>query len=357
MVLLLELPLCRETLEKKFSFAMWPLGRPGEVAAAARGGGRRGCRFPARAARGRLRAARLAWVGARGGEELASFAGAARDWSFAGARPWTRWRAAGHRFSADMGSTFNRGTTSWRAHGHQGVPGPKASACVRDRGAHRGDHRSDGGPFGRSGVAYGRHIARGGEDFKGPSGVWRLGKLGARTPRLFGARAGATSVWRRAPARRRVVASARERRAHFMCRTGSVWPRFAQKSWIVVHKVMNMKVVDLTILYNFHKGRTVFFSTDFAGTSCQLGMPACPCEHEVLINRSSFSPISTQNLQCQSTWKLCPSTRWTTFIKVDFEVFRWNLENAAKVPDDIRWRQWLSRFWPCLWPRVDYGCV
>jgi hypothetical protein len=33
---------------------------------------------------------------------------------------------------------------------------------------------------------------------------------------------------------------------------------------------------------------------------------------------------------------LCPSTRWTTFIKVDFEVFRRILENAAKVPDDIR---------------------
>jgi hypothetical protein len=36
---------------------------------------------------------------------------------------------------------------------------------------------------------------------------------------------------------------------------------------------MNRKVVDLTILYNFHKGRIVFFPTDFAGTSCQLGMP------------------------------------------------------------------------------------
>jgi hypothetical protein len=33
---------------------------------------------------------------------------------------------------------------------------------------------------------------------------------------------------------------------------------------------------------------------------------------------TSFSSFSTQNLKCQSTWKLCPSTRWTTFIKVDF---------------------------------------
>jgi hypothetical protein len=50
---------------------------------------------------------------------------------------------------------------------------------------------------------------------------------------------------------------------------------------------------------------------------------------------AKFSPFSTQNFQCQSTWKLCPSTNWTTLIKVDFQVFRWNLENAAKVPEDI----------------------
>jgi hypothetical protein len=36
-----------------------------------------------------------------------------------------------------------------------------------------------------------------------------------------------------------------------------------------------------------------------------------------------------------------------------FEVFRWNLENAAKVLEDIHLRQCLSGVWPCLWPRVD----
>jgi hypothetical protein len=45
---------------------------------------------------------------------------------------------------------------------------------------------------------------------------------------------------------------------------------------------MNRKVVDLTTLYNFHNGRLVFFSTDFAGTSCLLGMPPCPGKQEVL---------------------------------------------------------------------------
>jgi hypothetical protein len=36
---------------------------------------------------------------------------------------------------------------------------------------------------------------------------------------------------------------------------------------------MNMKVVDLAILSNFHEGHLVFFSTDFAQQACQLLMP------------------------------------------------------------------------------------
>jgi hypothetical protein len=43
---------------------------------------------------------------------------------------------------------------------------------------------------------------------------------------------------------------------------------FSQNFLIEVHKVVNRKVVDLTTLYNFHKSRLVFFSMDFAGTSC-----------------------------------------------------------------------------------------
>jgi hypothetical protein len=42
---------------------------------------------------------------------------------------------------------------------------------------------------------------------------------------------------------------------------------------------------------------------------------------------------------------------------VDFEVFRWNLENATKVPEDIHRRQGLSGVRPCLWPRVDHKGV
>jgi hypothetical protein len=34
---------------------------------------------------------------------------------------------------------------------------------------------------------------------------------------------------------------------------------------------MNRKVVDLAFLYNFCKGRRVFFSTIFAQIACQVG--------------------------------------------------------------------------------------
>jgi hypothetical protein len=71
----------------------------------------------------------------------------------------------------------------------------------------------------------------------------------------------------------------------------------------------------------------------------------------------SFPPFSTQKLKCHSTWKLCPSKNWTTFILVDFEVFRWNLENAATAPEDVQRHQCFSGVWPWFWPRVDYKCV
>jgi hypothetical protein len=46
--------------------------------------------------------------------------------------------------------------------------------------------------------------------------------------------------------------------------TRQLWASFSPKIWTEVHKVMNRKVVDLTALYIFYKGCTVFFSTDFA---------------------------------------------------------------------------------------------
>jgi hypothetical protein len=109
--------------------------------------------------------------------------------------------------------------------------------------------------------------------------AWRVGK--ARTPRWAGPGAGAG---RRAVARcERGAEGARGSAGWmFLCRTDAVWPRFAPKFWIEVHKVMNRKIVDPTTLYNFYKGSRVFFSTDLAGTSCQLWMPACSGKQEVL---------------------------------------------------------------------------
>jgi hypothetical protein len=77
----------------------------------------------------------------------------------------------------------------------------------------------------------------------------------------------------------------------------------------------------------------------FLNRFCRKGLPILNATHLPWIGDTDlwagFSCFSTQNLRCQSTWKLCPSTSWTTFLKIDFEVFRWNLENAAKVPKDI----------------------
>jgi hypothetical protein len=71
-------------------------------------------------------------------------------------------------------------------------------------------------------------------------------------------------------------------------RTEQLPARISPKIWIEVHKVMNTKVVDLTTLYNFCKGLLVFFSTDFAGTSCQHWMSACSGKQEVLSTDQVF---------------------------------------------------------------------
>jgi hypothetical protein len=45
---------------------------------------------------------------------------------------------------------------------------------------------------------------------------------------------------------------------------------------------VNRKVVDLTTPYNFHKGRILFFSIDFAQTAAKLRMSPHSGEQEVL---------------------------------------------------------------------------
>jgi hypothetical protein len=69
----------------------------------------------------------------------------------------------------------------------------------------------------------------------------------------------------------------------------------------------------------------------------------------------AFSRISTPNLKCHSTWKLCSSTKYTTFTLEEFEVFRWNLENVAKVLGDIRGSKGVQRVWLGFWPNLDHS--
>jgi hypothetical protein len=51
--------------------------------------------------------------------------------------------------------------------------------------------------------------------------------------------------------------------------SGSIQLRFTPKFSTEVGRVINSKVVDLLILYHFHKGRMAFFSTICAQIGCQ----------------------------------------------------------------------------------------
>jgi hypothetical protein len=69
------------------------------------------------------------------------------------------------------------------------------------------------------------------------------------------------------------------------------------------------------------------------------------------------SPFFAQNLKCYPTWKLCPSKNWTTFILVEFEVFRWNSENAAKVLEGQGVTRGLTRILARVWPSFVHKSV
>jgi hypothetical protein len=101
---------------------------------------------------------------------------------------------------------------------------------------------------------------------------------------------------------------------------------------------------------------------------CKKRMPTCRFSGRWWIVPASvdqtLSPNSTSNWTCHSTWKLCPSTNYTTFTFGEFEVFRWNLENAAKVLE-LTWmskgfKGSLTRVLTKLdqsWPRlITRGC-
>jgi hypothetical protein len=52
---------------------------------------------------------------------------------------------------------------------------------------------------------------------------------------------------------------------------------------------------------------------------------------------------------------LCPSTKHTTFVLGEFEVFRENLENAAKVPADMDGSTRSQGFLSRVLTKVNFG--
>jgi hypothetical protein len=60
----------------------------------------------------------------------------------------------------------------------------------------------------------------------------------------------------------------RGRSACFAVQHSTVWPPITQNFETEVDQEINSKVVDLLILYHFHKGR-IAFSTIFAQIECQ----------------------------------------------------------------------------------------
>jgi hypothetical protein len=109
--------------------------------------------------------------------------------------------------------------------------------------------------------------ARRGQDFEAALGcAWLQGTSLGKARGGLGRRGGV----RRARGRSGALERGRRRVSLELFRTGPVRVIKTQFFATKVHQGVNRKVVDLTTLYNFHKGSRVFFSTDFAGTSCQL---------------------------------------------------------------------------------------
>jgi hypothetical protein len=52
---------------------------------------------------------------------------------------------------------------------------------------------------------------------------------------------------------------------------------------------------------------------------------------------------------------VCPLTKYTTFVLGEFEVFRKNLENAAKVPADMAGSTRNQGFLSGVLTKVDFG--
>jgi hypothetical protein len=67
-----------------------------------------------------------------------------------------------------------------------------------------------------------------------------------------------------------------------------------------------------------------------------------------------FHPFALQTSNA-AQHESCPSTKYTTFVLGEFEVFRENLENAAKVLADIDGSTRSQRFLSGVLTKVNFG--
>jgi hypothetical protein len=241
------------------------VGRP--ATSAADGGGwrlplqpasRRGCRS-CRAIRGS--------GGCGGGSWWRVRARMAVLWHGGGSSPWaamaTRWQLA---VQAGAGACVRE--AAWLPSIGDGrlISGltrtDRCTASSQKARTHR-DRQQTGGPRRATGVTCGRDGFQRASVRKRPGeGARALGRHGSGpVAKVEGARRAQREL------RGRRGAASRSGAKMFHC--ALVRLRFPPDFEIEVHQSVNREIVDLTTLYNFHKGCMVIFSMVFAGTACQ----------------------------------------------------------------------------------------
>jgi hypothetical protein len=267
LTLLFQLHFCSRDPGKNFGFAKWPLGAAGRRGWA-KSGELAGARGRGRTGGGSMDHRGSVWV---------------VIWPLQATGAWRTGGCRGQHCGAAGARRSRRGAARERegeilAHTREERP------LISLRRTPDSCGRTDGLPGAPSVVR--RRDVLGGFGMRAAWGRSKLRWEGARGPRE--ARVGSKTEVASAGARRRAPARRARSRQNF-ARTASVRNSFSPNFWIEVQHVVNRKVEDLTTLYNFCKGRIVFFSTDLAGTPWQLWMPACPCEQEVLSVNQVFT--------------------------------------------------------------------
>jgi hypothetical protein len=95
---------------------------------------------------------------------------------------------------------------------------------------------------------------------------------------------------------------------------------------------------------------------DFLNHYCTNGMPSCRFSRRLwIVTRSvdlAFSRISTPNLKCHSTWKLCSSIDYTTiWVNLNCLGEIWITRKKFRVTE--KGQRGFMGFWLGFWPRVS----